>query len=133
MGEAAKRDVGTAANQLPDMSSFESSVGESGYMCLPGGLIIQWGKVLIDYSIEHGSYAVPGGSVNKYKGSGVFPIVFPHALMCITATSNDVPNTYIASIYPSSVSGYNWSYQSTQAYSTGGSGANSFCWIAIGN
>ena len=132
LGEAAKREVGTGANQLPDMSNFKGSLTKNGYMSLPGGLLLQWGTIIIDYSIEHGSYLVPGGSVHKYKGDGSFPIAFPHALMCITATSNDVPNTYIASAYPVSVKGFNWAFQSTQAYSPGGSGSNSFCWFAIG-
>ncbi|HCW46560.1 MAG TPA: hypothetical protein DGH25_04025 [Erwiniaceae bacterium] len=114
------------------MSNFKGSLTKNGYMSLPGGLLLQWGTIIIDYSIEHGSYLVPGGSVHKYKGDGSFPIVFPHALMCITATSNDVPNTYIASAYPVSVKGFNWAFQSTQAYSPGGSGSNSFCWFAIG-
>ncbi|EKY1962936.1 hypothetical protein RA241_004356 [Cronobacter sakazakii] len=114
------------------MSSFKSSLAGNGYMQLPGGLVLQWGKVEIDYSIEHSAYAVPGGSVHKYKGEALFSIQFPNALMCITATSNDVPNTYIASAYPVSRKGFNWAFQSTQAYSPGGSGANSFCWIAIG-
>lgn len=132
LGEAAKREVGTAANQLPDMGSFKSSLTMNGYMLLPGGLIIQWGRVPLDYSMEHGSYAVPGGSVHKYKGSSLFPIAFPTSLMCITSTSNDVPNTYISSVYPASTREFGWSYQSTQAYNPAGSGSNSFCWVAFG-
>ncbi|ELY2473222.1 hypothetical protein SMB93_003622 [Cronobacter sakazakii] len=42
------------------MSSFNSSMGGNGYMCLPGGLILQWG-------------AAQGGS--KYTIN--FPIAFP--------------------------------------------------------
>lgn len=41
--EAAKRDVGNAANQIPDMASFSSSLAINGYQKLPGGLIVQWG------------------------------------------------------------------------------------------
>ncbi|HGH4714334.1 TPA: hypothetical protein ACJIW2_004468, partial [Enterobacter roggenkampii] len=37
--EAAKRDVGTGANQIPDMSSFLSSTGDTGFQRFPGGLI----------------------------------------------------------------------------------------------
>lgn len=132
LGEAAKRGVGTAANQLPDMSSFKNSMGGNGYMCLPGGLIIQWGIVSLDYSSEHSSYTVAGGSVNKYKGSGVYPIVFPNSALSITATSNDTLNAFIATIYPALKSGFNWSCQSTQPYSAAGSGGNSLSWIAIG-
>ena len=42
--EAAKRDVGTGANQLPDMSSFASDLRATGIQRLPGGLIFQWGS-----------------------------------------------------------------------------------------
>ena len=45
LGEAAKRQVGTAANQLPDMSAFSSLLSDNGYMRLPGGLILQWGML----------------------------------------------------------------------------------------
>ncbi|KAA3562694.1 gp53-like domain-containing protein [Citrobacter freundii] len=42
LGEAAKRNVGTGANQIPDMNSFLCSLASNGYMKLPGGLIVQW-------------------------------------------------------------------------------------------
>ncbi|EOT7596734.1 hypothetical protein ACNIT0_004463, partial [Yersinia enterocolitica] len=45
LGDAAKRSVGTGANQIPDMSSFISSFAQNGYFKFPGGLIIQWGEV----------------------------------------------------------------------------------------
>ncbi|HDK8917675.1 TPA: hypothetical protein PVD53_003534 [Escherichia coli] len=44
LGEAAKRDVGTGENQIPDINSFLSVTGASGYQKLPSGLIIQWGS-----------------------------------------------------------------------------------------
>lgn len=44
---AALRDVGTSANQIPDMSNFASLLTTSGYQKLPSGLIIQWGSVNI--------------------------------------------------------------------------------------
>ncbi|MBS8950975.1 hypothetical protein KEQ75_15810, partial [Escherichia coli] len=43
LGEAAKRNVGTGANQIPDMGSFMLSASVPGYQKLPSGLIIQWG------------------------------------------------------------------------------------------
>ncbi|MEL3293922.1 hypothetical protein R9O40_15500 [Escherichia coli] len=59
--EAAKRDVGTSAGQIPDMSSFLASLSTNGYQRLPGGLIIQWGNgvpdssgsVTINYPVAH--------------------------------------------------------------------------------
>ncbi|MEB7014599.1 hypothetical protein NA901_23130, partial [Escherichia coli] len=40
LGEAAKRNVGTGANQIPDMGSFMLSASVTGYQKLPSGLII---------------------------------------------------------------------------------------------
>lgn len=40
LGTAATKNVGTAAGQIPDMSSFTSG---TGWASLPGGTIIQWG------------------------------------------------------------------------------------------
>ncbi|MGS3510460.1 gp53-like domain-containing protein [Citrobacter portucalensis] len=42
LGEAAKRNVGTGANQIPDMSSFDAQLALSGYAKEPSGLIRQW-------------------------------------------------------------------------------------------
>ncbi len=41
LGEAAKRDVGTGKNQIPDMASFASG---DGWMKLPNGKILQYGR-----------------------------------------------------------------------------------------
>lgn len=46
LGEAAKRDVGTRENQIPDINSFLSVTGAAGYQKLPSGLIIQWGSAI---------------------------------------------------------------------------------------
>ncbi|MCI4597411.1 hypothetical protein MRT18_25065, partial [Escherichia coli] len=40
LGEAAKRNVGTGTNQIPDMGSFMLSASVPGYQKLPSGLII---------------------------------------------------------------------------------------------
>ena len=49
LGEAAKRDVGTGENQIPDMSSYASG---SGWRKMPDGSIEQWGR--ISFPGEHG-------------------------------------------------------------------------------
>ncbi|MWF42714.1 hypothetical protein GQE21_28350, partial [Escherichia coli] len=41
LGEAAKRNVGTGENQIPDMSSYASG---SGWRKMPDGSIEQWGR-----------------------------------------------------------------------------------------
>lgn len=62
--EAAKRDVGTGANQIPDMASFAVLRSGRGYQRLPGGLIIQWGSV---------------GSDSSGTVTFTFPVAFPNA------------------------------------------------------
>lgn len=42
---AALCDVGAGTNQIPDMGSFGILKNAIGYQYLPGGLILQWGKV----------------------------------------------------------------------------------------
>lgn len=49
LGEAAKRNVGTGAKQIPDMSAYSSG---SGWQKLPDGSIEQWGR--ISFPGEHG-------------------------------------------------------------------------------
>ncbi|WP_048978679.1 gp53-like domain-containing protein, partial [Escherichia coli] len=49
LGEAAKRNVGTGKNQIPDMSSYASG---SGWRKMPDGSIEQWGR--ISFPGEHG-------------------------------------------------------------------------------
>ncbi|EEV6186004.1 hypothetical protein EJP60_20065, partial [Escherichia coli] len=48
LGEAAKRNVGTGENQIPDMSSYASG---SGWRKMPDGSIEQWGR--ISFPDEH--------------------------------------------------------------------------------
>lgn len=45
LGSAALKTIGTGANQVPDMNAFGVSKNETGYQYLPGGLILQWGRV----------------------------------------------------------------------------------------
>ncbi|HBN7206746.1 TPA: phage tail protein [Escherichia coli] len=50
LGEAAKRNVGTGANQIPDMNSFTSgSSTTADWYKLPGGLLIQSGINAVGY------------------------------------------------------------------------------------
>ncbi|MDK6684280.1 hypothetical protein QP265_18005, partial [Escherichia coli] len=42
LGDAAKRNVGTGENQIPDMSAYSSG---SGWQKLPDGSIEQWGRI----------------------------------------------------------------------------------------
>ncbi|EPE9098845.1 gp53-like domain-containing protein, partial [Escherichia coli] len=62
LGEAAKRDVGTGENQIPDMASFASG---DGWMKLPNGKILQYGR----------GEAMPKLSTQTMRIT--FPIPFP--------------------------------------------------------
>lgn len=60
LGEAAKRGVGTGANQIPDMSFFRRSIESNGYFLLPSGVIVQWGRVTISgTTAAHITYPIP--------------------------------------------------------------------------
>lgn len=75
MGTAAKRDVGTGTNQIPDMSSFPSSLAVQGYAKEPSGLIRQW--------LGGNTGGIPAG------GSVVitFPFPFPNELLAVVPYS----------------------------------------------
>ncbi|EMV7876614.1 phage tail protein [Escherichia coli] len=76
LGTAAKRAVGTGANQIPDMSSFQSILSTHGYQHLPGGIIIQWGLA-----------PAPVGVASQKS----YPITFPNAVWHVFMCHN-VPN-----------------------------------------
>lgn len=87
LGEAAKRDVGTGNNQLPDMSAFGMSRnGQTAWDILPNGMIRQAGTVTL----------TPVGNFNEIVLGGVtyythyyrvnFPRQFPNAQIATLAT-----------------------------------------------
>ena len=87
LGEAAKRDVGTGNNQLPDMSAFGMSRnGQTAWDILPNGMIRQAGTVT----------QTPVGNFNAQVLGGVtyythyyrvnFPRQFPNAQIATLAT-----------------------------------------------
>ncbi|EFE7833564.1 phage tail protein [Escherichia coli] len=71
LGEAAKRDVGTGDNQIPDMGAFASG---SGWFRLPGGYIVQFGTF--------------SGNGTRII-SGHFPIPFPSQPMVSVSVMSD--------------------------------------------
>ncbi|EJB4939755.1 phage tail protein [Escherichia coli] len=87
LGEAAKRNVGTGNNQLPDMSAFGMSRnGQTAWDILPNGMIRQVGTVTL----------TPVGNFNAITLGGVlyythyyrvnFPRQFPNAQIATLAT-----------------------------------------------
>nr|WP_097343123.1 phage tail protein [Escherichia coli] len=71
LGEAAKRNVGTGDNQIPDMGAFASG---SGWFRLPGGYIVQFGTF--------------SGNTTRFI-SGHFPIPFPNPPMVSVSVMSD--------------------------------------------
>ncbi|HBH9439558.1 TPA: hypothetical protein KYC88_001796 [Escherichia coli] len=71
LGEAAKRNVGTGDNQIPDMGAFASG---SGWFRLAGGYIVQFGTF--------------SGNTTRFI-SGHFPIPFPNQPMVSVSVMSD--------------------------------------------
>lgn len=84
LGEAAKRDVGTGVNQIPDMSSFASSAAPTGWMKRPDGLIEQWGESPFSRSNDQFFYA-----------DAFFPIAFPNKVLNMSVTLRGITNISI--------------------------------------
>ncbi|ENL3087349.1 phage tail protein [Escherichia coli] len=91
LGEAAKRNVGTGANQIPDMGSFMLSASVPGYQKLPSGLIIQWGPIDV--------------SLTSQDTVTYFPIAFPNRCLRVFATQDYTPGS--ANVGYIACAGYN--------------------------
>ena len=83
LGTAAARNVGTGANQIPDMSFFGGSSSSSGYQYFPNGTLIQWGTI--------GLRSSPAGTT-----IGLFPIAFPSAGYQIVVTHDNPLDSTLA-------------------------------------
>ena len=60
LGEAAKRNVGTGANQIPDMSAWTSGGNSTnGWRRSPDGYIEQWGYTTSVTSVIYISFPIP--------------------------------------------------------------------------
>ncbi|MBE0753320.1 hypothetical protein AB9D18_18920 [Escherichia coli] len=79
LGEAAKRNVGTGANQIPDMGSFTLSVSDTGYQKLPSGFILQWGSI-----------GAPGIAQDVVTH---FPIAFPNRCLRVLVSQDYTPDS----------------------------------------
>ncbi|EFG6197027.1 phage tail protein, partial [Escherichia coli] len=71
LGEAAKRNVGTGENQIPDMTSFASG---DGWMKLPNGKILQYGRGAITPTLSTQTMRI------------TFSIPFPKKVDCAMLT-----------------------------------------------
>lgn len=78
LGEAAKRDVGTGASQLPDMSFFQSTKGSNGIQYLPGGIIIQWGIWQLTTVGNYNAESIGGITWYTHYTKPLYTIAFPN-------------------------------------------------------
>ncbi|HGB9874961.1 TPA: hypothetical protein ACIYYL_003884 [Escherichia coli] len=112
LGEAAKREVGTGTNQLPDMSGFTRNLVNNGWQKFPGGLVIQWG--------------MGGMPVGVLSGDVTFPIAFPSNVFAILAT-----DTGGASVPYGTTNRSKTGFTLTRTSSSGAGNVNGF-YLAIG-
>ncbi|EPH4992248.1 gp53-like domain-containing protein [Escherichia coli] len=87
MGEAAKRDVGTGNNQLPDMSAFGMSRnGQTAWDILPNGMIRQAGTVTLTPVGNFNAQVLGGVTYYTHYYRVNFPRQFPNAQIATLAT-----------------------------------------------
>jgi len=90
LGTVAKRNVGEGENQMPDMSFFTSTSGDTSYQRLPGGKLLVKGIVTMTasslsvtfpqafkdnsyriFAIDRGNGCVPIGASNSNASSAM--------------------------------------------------------------
>ncbi|UTC25964.1 tail fiber protein [Phage vB_KsaM-C1] len=84
-GTAARRNIGTGTNQVPDMSSQGRTLisgGQGGVQYFPNGLIRQWGT--------SSAISASGASVTQ-----VFPVAFPTAVHQVRTFDASNPNVSV--------------------------------------
>ena len=89
LGEAAKRDVGTGENQIPDMASFSGVRDYYGKQLLPGGLILQWLTIPSSaaakaVTLNNGNYQLSG-----YKWPQSFGVLFAVFATKVSGSTNE--------------------------------------------
>ncbi|HAX6885988.1 TPA: hypothetical protein JTN63_001642 [Escherichia coli] len=86
LGEAAKRDVGTGNNQLPDMSAFGMSRnGQTAWDILPNGMIRQAGTVTLTPVGNFNAQVLGGVTYYTHYYRVNFPRQFPNAQIATLA------------------------------------------------
>ncbi|MGT5894012.1 gp53-like domain-containing protein [Escherichia coli] len=121
LGDAAKRNVGTGENQIPDMASFASG---DGWMKLPNGKILQYGR----------GEAMPKLSTQTMRIT--FPIPFPKkADIAILTHSGDggalfgAGRGFVMSVEGPTLTGFNSAYRTA---STSDKVSMTYSWWAVG-
>ncbi|GAB0586220.1 hypothetical protein DZ11F43_21220 [Escherichia coli] len=121
LGEAAKRDVGTGGNQIPDMASFASG---DGWMKLPNGKILQYGRGAVTPTLSTQTMRI------------TFSIPFPKKADCAMLThSGDggaplgAGRGFVMTAEGPTLTGFNSAYRTS---STSDTVSMNYSWWAVG-
>ena len=121
LGEAAKRDVGTGENQIPDMASFASG---DGWMKLPHGKILQYGRGAVTPTLSTQTMRI------------TFSIPFPKKADCAMLThSGDggaplgAGRGFVMTAEGPTLTGFNSAYRTS---STSDTVSMNYSWWAVG-
>ncbi|PSY39254.1 hypothetical protein C7B09_21185 [Escherichia albertii] len=121
LGEAAKRDVGTGENQIPDMASFASG---DGWMKLPNGKILQYGRGAVTPILSTQTIRI------------TFSIPFPKKVDCAMLThSGDggaplgAGRGFVMTAEGPTLTGFNSAYRTS---STSDTVSMNYSWWAVG-
>ena len=121
LGEAAKRDVGTGENQIPDMASFASG---DGWMKLPNGKILQYGRGAVTPTLSTKTMRI------------TFSIPFPKKADCAMLThSGDggaplgAGRGFVMTAEGPTLTGFNSAYRTS---STSDTVSMNYSWWAVG-
>ncbi|HHX0778865.1 TPA: gp53-like domain-containing protein [Escherichia coli] len=121
LGEAAKRDVGTGENQIPDMTSFASG---DGWMKLPNGKILQYGRGAVTPTLSTQTMRI------------TFSIPFPKKADCAMLThSGDggaplgAGRGFVMTAEDPTLTGFNSAYRTS---STSDTVSMNYSWWAVG-
>lgn len=121
LGEAAKRNVGTGENQIPDMTSFASG---DGWMKLPNGKILQYGRGAITPTLSTQTMRI------------TFSIPFPKKVDCAMLThSGDggaplgAGRGFVMTAEGPTLIGFNSAYRTASTSSTV---SMNYSWWAVG-
>lgn len=95
LGEAAKRNVGTGENQIPDMVSFSGVRDYYGKQLLPGGLILQWLTIPSSaaakaVTLNNGNYQLSG-----YKWPQSFGVLFAVFATKVSGSTKEGANKFL--------------------------------------
>lgn len=121
LGDAAKRDVGTGENQIPDMASFASG---DGWMKLPNGKILQYGRGAVTPTLSTQTMRI------------TFSIPFPKKADCAMLThSGDggaplgAGRGFVMTAEGPTLTGFNSAYRTS---STSDTVSMNYSWWAVG-